>query len=322
MSINPDISFCSINSRRCEELARNLSGWTVSMLSTSPRAFSGDIVASSFGGLTVSQLITNGDTVALLAPESGRTGIVLVGEVPQGTSLSGYTSDCALLWHGQGGNTLMVRGTGTLTLHLLTWPSATSPIPSAYYLRTNRDSAPETVGLGHARVAHNDAALRTIIDRVLACSGDDHNEWSTQMTAGIGNSIAGALVNALEHSSVDELHPNVSHRKVRVYIDAHNFLKATRHWLSPSTADIAKTAGVKERTLQVAIKDVAGVTPKQLSRLFQLQRIRDYIESAGDEVESLTLIAGKAGFSSPSHFSSSFKRLFGHSPSDIAGIQK
>jgi AraC-like DNA-binding protein len=73
--------------------------------------------------------------------------------------------------------------------------------------------------------------------------------------------------------------------------------------------DIARVLGISERYLQLSFRSIVGASPKQWT-------LSERLKSARNELNrySISELAERYGFSSPSHFSIAFKRKFGASP--------
>ncbi len=82
----------------------------------------------------------------------------------------------------------------------------------------------------------------------------------------------------------------------------------------PSVAEICRVFGVSRRSLQYAFEEVVGVNPVSYLRALRLNAVRRAIKEAGENTRILEL-AARWGFWHPSHFSASYKQLFGESPS-------
>ncbi len=313
-----DVRHETFTSMSAAALSARLAGWSGTLLSLSTDTFSGSIATTRIGGLTISRLTMDGDTLALLAPEAGRTGVLFVFNKPNGFNFALAEHAPALLWHGQGRSTASWWGAGPVTLYLLTWPSSISPIPSSFYLNALDKTTSECPGLGHVLAPRNAPTLSATVDQVLSLGEDGRQTWNTRSTAGVVNHLSNALVDALGESVTEELPLSVSRQKFQLFLATHDYLRQFTDWTAPSTEAMADVAGVPTRTLQDAFQSTVGITPKRLSRTMQLHRIREYLDSAGDEAQPMADIAKKAGFSSASHFSASFKQLFGASPSAIS----
>lgn len=73
--------------------------------------------------------------------------------------------------------------------------------------------------------------------------------------------------------------------------------------------DIARVLGISERYLQLSFRSIVGESPKQWILSERLRRARDELSRY-----SISELAERYGFSSPSHFSIAFKRRFGAPP--------
>ena len=79
-----------------------------------------------------------------------------------------------------------------------------------------------------------------------------------------------------------------------------------------SQEDVAQYAGLSRRQLQRLFQHYLGCTPTRYYQQLKLQRARELLQQTN---KSLIEISQLTGFVSTSHFSKSYKKHFGHSPS-------
>jgi AraC family transcriptional regulator len=97
------------------------------------------------------------------------------------------------------------------------------------------------------------------------------------------------------------------HRLVVDHVDAH-----LEHDIAVS--DLAQVAGLSEAHFSRAFKPTAGLAPHKFITERRLERAKRML---ADTPESLIQIALACGFSDQAHFSRSFQRVFGVSPSAL-----
>lgn len=138
-----------------------------------------------------------------------------------------------------------------------------------------------------------------------------------------GNPYAGSIQDALlevivwrilrryESSSLDACF--VQQTEARTFSDAIVALAAEHVRQRYSVRNLARDMGIPERTLHARCKSILGVSPAAVLRRLKLEEsfwlLRD-----GDL--SVKQVAFELGFSSAFHFSQSFKKATGSSPSD------
>jgi len=81
-----------------------------------------------------------------------------------------------------------------------------------------------------------------------------------------------------------------------------------------SVGDMARGAGITERTLSSVFKKSKGCTPVQFIRQSKLEAVRQKLLS-GKKGDSVTDIANRWGFVHSGHFSKNYFNLFGETPS-------
>ena len=80
--------------------------------------------------------------------------------------------------------------------------------------------------------------------------------------------------------------------------------------------EIAEAAGCSVRALQLAFQRFRGTAPMRVLQQIRLEQARTELLRPG-RTESLARIAAEHGFSSPTRFAQSFRRKYGHYPSEM-----
>lgn len=84
----------------------------------------------------------------------------------------------------------------------------------------------------------------------------------------------------------------------------------------PYVTDLCEAAGVSERTLQYAFKEVMGMTPVAYLTRLRLHRVRHALRTATQATTTVTTEALRWGFWHFGDFSRAYKDCFGELPSD------
>lgn len=82
-----------------------------------------------------------------------------------------------------------------------------------------------------------------------------------------------------------------------------------------SAGDIADAAHVSMRALQLAFRRHLGTTPMSYLRRVRLERAHDELLAAGAAGTTVTAVASRWGFASPSRFTAYYRAVFGTVPS-------
>ena len=106
--------------------------------------------------------------------------------------------------------------------------------------------------------------------------------------------------------------PVTSRRQVVERAEA--FLSA-RIGESVSIAQLCRVAGVSERSLRNAFYDVRGMSPKRFAMRARLTQVRRALSDANGTRGAVTTIATDYGFFELGRFASTYKAVFGESPS-------
>ena len=88
---------------------------------------------------------------------------------------------------------------------------------------------------------------------------------------------------------------------------------------SPSVAELARQAGVPERTLRTAFHRSYGVSPQEYLRIRRLYEARRLLRASGPDRTTVTEIAFALGFWDPGRFAGAYRSLFGERPSETLG---
>ncbi len=81
-------------------------------------------------------------------------------------------------------------------------------------------------------------------------------------------------------------------------------------------SDLCKAAGVSERTLEYAFKDVMGLTPVAYLIRLRLHRVRQGLLAATQGTTTVSIEALRWGFWHFGEFARAYKDCFGERPSD------
>jgi AraC-like DNA-binding protein len=82
-----------------------------------------------------------------------------------------------------------------------------------------------------------------------------------------------------------------------------------------SIADIARAAGVTTRAIQLAFRRHLNITPAGYLRRVRLDQAHRQLQAADPDRDSVTAVAYRWGFSSPSRFATYYRRAYGVQPS-------
>jgi len=82
-----------------------------------------------------------------------------------------------------------------------------------------------------------------------------------------------------------------------------------------STPELARAAGVSERTLRLCCSAFLGRSPASYARLRRLNLVRSALAHGAAPATSIATIAREHGFSEPGRFSTAYRSVFGETPS-------
>jgi AraC-like DNA-binding protein len=96
---------------------------------------------------------------------------------------------------------------------------------------------------------------------------------------------------------------------------AASFIEANAD-IDITLADISRAAGVTTRAVQLAFRRHLNTTPAAYLRRVRLDRAHRQLQEADPDRDSVTAVAYRWGFSSPSRFAIYYRRAYGVPPSD------
>lgn len=82
-----------------------------------------------------------------------------------------------------------------------------------------------------------------------------------------------------------------------------------------TVAELSRMAGVSERTLRAAFRDVIGLSPKQYAIAQRLRAAREALASAEPGTTTVTDVAMAFGFFELGRFAGRYRHVFGEAPS-------
>lgn len=145
------------------------------------------------------------------------------------------------------------------------------------------------------------SALQMLYQRALARSG----VYDQQIVNLVALHIA-----QFRHANIDALKRRMHELVDRVCREVRNNIKS-----EITVADLANSAGISQRYLQIAFQAVHGTNPKQWILNEKLRSARQDILT--NPAIKITQIAEDYSFSSPAHFSNAFRKAFGVAPTSV-----
>ncbi len=135
------------------------------------------------------------------------------------------------------------------------------------------------------------------------------------LIASAGQLLAAATLATFPNTAVTDptiedrhdAHPG-SLRRAIAYIEMHAHQDIT-------AADIAAAAQVSIRAIQLAFRRHLEMTPLQYLRRTRLSQVHEQLRSADPATTTVTAVAGRWGFFSPSRFATLYRQTYGINPS-------
>ena len=166
--------------------------------------------------------------------------------------------------------------------------------------------------LASAEVMQVDSSARTSLLQTLAVllqndGGCTDPDWRQQV-------LLNALLALLDTGAVDSAVSSSFQRRQRIVAKARELVLA-HHDQALTVPQLCEQLFVSRRTLQYCFEDVLGMSPMQYLRLIRLNGARRHLRQAPAKSLTVQDVAADWGFWHFSQFSSDYRKLFGHSPS-------
>jgi AraC family ethanolamine operon transcriptional activator len=126
--------------------------------------------------------------------------------------------------------------------------------------------------------------------------------------------LLNALLALLDTSAVDSAVSSSFQRRQRIVAKARNLVLA-QHDQAITVPQLCEQLFVSRRTLQYCFENVLGMSPMQYLRLIRLNGARRRLRESSSKTVTVQDVAADWGFWHLSQFSSDYRKLFGHSPS-------
>lgn len=134
--------------------------------------------------------------------------------------------------------------------------------------------------------------------------------WAVLRQDALAHELLVELLAALPFSA---LAPNVAERVAAAGFGAELAAVLAARPMGLSVPALAKAMGLGERALQLQCQRVLGLTPFALITRHRLVFAQDLLATGA----SVQAVAEQVGYANPFHFSTAFKRAFGHPPSQV-----
>lgn len=165
-------------------------------------------------------------------------------------------------------------------------------------------------------VAGRDPLLHQLVERI-SCLIDRSDDVAMMLRASLGQTLRLHLADRFG-AGITRSCAAACMLTLRQRAAIEDFVDANLG-MSISIDDIARHAGIAKRNFVDAFRRSVGLTPWAFVLGRRLQQALLRVRETSDE---MTIIALELGFSTPSHFSTAFKRRFGVSPSAARSMSR
>lgn len=240
------------------------------------------------------------------------SGALEFGGAPGARAILGIGSNMGLAYRGEPGTTLSATGTHERVSVWIPAPSLEKRLAALLGDPVTKDLAFEPVFDWGAALAQSLRRLiRLMVEELGAPTPFAGSEIASRSFTDL---MLYTLLRAVPHNHSDHLAsagspaiPGII-RRAEAYIRAHVEEPIALH-------DVAEAAGCSARSLQLGFRRFRETTPLTTIRLARLEAVRDALRS-GDIAGTVTDLALRFGFTSPSRFAHDYKVAFGESPRD------
>ena len=296
---------CSLIAEWSEEI-----GWEVLYQQVGVGEFSAEFSAALCGDLLVTDQHCNRELAIRGAPPLDTVPIILVsGASPgvfQGQELQ--ASDALVMRPGTEGNLASPRDLNLITVSI---PKAALERALRIEGHAGIDSVVPTTGHLGTNTGCDTQDFRRLVRRVFKQVGSGSQ---TLREDELEDRLVTAAAALLASRSVNVASDSLRNRG-RYVRKAQDFIEARLERVI-RLSDVAAVVGISQRTLELAFREVLGMTPVAYIRNRRLNRVRRRLLLGPDSVRSVTDAAMECGFSHLGHFSHRYKELFNELPSE------
>jgi AraC family ethanolamine operon transcriptional activator len=161
----------------------------------------------------------------------------------------------------------------------------------------------------HASAASRSACLQTLFSLLAQDAGECSHRDACQQA------VIDALLSMLDTSELDGPVSNSFMRRQRIVAQARDHVLAHRDQ-AVTVPELCERLHVSRRTLQYCFEDVLDISPMQYLRLIRLNGARRRLRDKSSSAQTVRDVASDWGFWHFSQFSSDYRKLFGHCPSE------
>jgi len=303
----------SVSSQDADLFVRELMGDAAGAVPIAEKGFLGKFEKICFDGLSIGFVRSRGQ-VAVLRP-AVRDSIFLLYSMPGTAS---FQVNCSRFDE----NSIAVIGVGgTLGLAL---PDPTNlavlEIPLDQWCAgashtANRDLLESlTQGSSVIQAPGGRQMLASAVNQVRRTVATRNAITADGEATARANTIIATAVKAVSARSNSVARPVASQHLINCYLQALLCVEA-RLPAGITVSDLCAETGIHERTLQMAFRTIADMTPGQYIRFRRLAACRRRLAAAYSDEETVSGLAMEYGFIYPSQFAAYYRKVFGEKPS-------
>ena len=309
MPTEPPVTAQAVDCSQVADWSRQV-GWDIDYQQVGRGSFNSWFSVASCERLLLTNQFCNRETVIDGSPPPDMVAVVLpAGNSPlgvyEGTTLR--PNDALVLLSGEGRCLRSPAGFRACTISI---PRTTLEEAVGHFAHCEA----ATVFPKSQSFAFSPNRIRRMAATVCSLTSPQQGSLGQITTAELQDRLLQELANGVcqdrqdlkQHARRHERAEHVS--KARDYIEAH--LEQTI-----LLSQIAACVGVSVRTLELAFRDLLGVTPTEYIRTRRLNRLRQQLLKEGRVIRTLTDMAMEQGLLHLGRFSRNYKDLFGELPS-------
>lgn len=298
-----------------DEIAGALTGWEQHYTQLGSGCLSAELVRVSLPDATLFLESSNLHIQQNMCPPHGHVVIGIPLFTSGGSLFNGLPLDSQSLLVLEGDRELEISAIGQLRMLglCLDLTVAEDILDTSEYLQLTAALEKRKISLSaHAAQSVRGTLLNSLeVFRKASLDAESLQNCSAIVAAGLQNAIGG-ISEALGSISSQSLDRKAAIGRRRLVLAA---IEEMRSDLSMPLAleALCIKLGTSERTLQYCFRQICGTTPQQFFLALRLEEGKRRLKFSPSH--SITEIAFELGFSSSSHFSSLYRRLYGNCPS-------
>ena len=311
----------SSNYSRIGALSNNIDCYDALAISLDPLRFNGALHSWKLGDVTFQLLELHSPSVIMAKLQPGYLGVGMILDNEKATILNGFYVNDKAIWTGLGRETAVLKSIASVRIALISWHEAAPTFLKIPFARAQLPRLSQERPFGVLLKTSSDSIHTNQIRYVIDQMSVDPHRMSDRRIVQILDKLGRIMTTAMTSLDNQGFDAAISGRYLDVFCSALEYLFGAPNLQHIRPKCLGEAVGVGPQKLRDVVRAVCDMTPKRFSRLVQLHQIREFLLADEGRRPQLVEVANLAGFSSPSHFSSSYASTFGGPPSTEIKVQ-